>query len=157
MSASQILAKAKEQKRAKQGARSVSTMKRSKPSRNAPATLTEMEVQQWIVTPRAAIDVLYASGRIGEYEVGSLQCLIVMLDRVAERTGIAAPDSRHVRGLIGQIEARLPILEERIDKARDWLFAATQYLRSAPRAEMSSILRGLQIQCEMSPGTTWEG
>lgn len=125
------------------------------PQPKRPQKLSEPEVIKWLASPRAALDRMIANGRIEEYDIGALQCLTIIVEKIGQRTNIPCPDSRHIRGLMDQIVAGMEVIEERIERARSFVEAAASVLRKVDRATLKSITDDICLRVHLTPGRVW--
>lgn len=106
----------------------------------------EHQIIELLITPRAALAGLLASGTIDLEELRSLQCCCVLAAQAENVTGIKAPDSTILEGLIQQIENGLAVIEERIERAQKWLDEYADYLR---RIRMSDFRKAVRVTMEL--------
>lgn len=97
-------------------------MKKNKP-------LTHQQIIQMLISPRAALDRLYSSGKIDYDDLGALQCVQVLAIQIDNHSNVEAPDIDAIKALTDAIEKTGEVTEEMIDDARNWLTKYQNYLR----------------------------
>ncbi len=125
--------------------------------RKLPDRLVEHEVIMWVTPARAALARLIPLGSIDGYDFGAIQCLVLFVERICEAQGMTCPDTSHVRRLMNQMSAGMEVLEERVEKAAEWVDQAAAVLRKAPRSVVREVLAGINAQADSANGLQWEG
>lgn len=93
-----------------------------------------------LITPRAALDRIMAGGGIAFDDLGALQCAYVLAAQIENITGIKSPDNKMIVGLVEQIEAGIPVIEDRIDRAKKYLDEYAVYLRRVPYSAVTKAI-----------------
>lgn len=109
--------------------------KKYNPNKFKPRTdkpLTEQQIIEMLVAPRACLERMIVGGGLDEADFGALQLCYVLAAQIDNITGIPSPDNRMIVGLIEQIEAGMEVIEDRIDRVRDYLAEYAAYLRRVP-------------------------
>lgn len=94
--------------------------------------LTEQQIIEMLVAPRACLDRMIVGGGIEFNDLGSLQCCYVLAAQIENITGIQSPDNKMIVGLVDQIECGMEIIEDRIDRVRNYINEYAAYLRRVP-------------------------
>jgi hypothetical protein len=102
--------------------------------------LKERQIIEMLISPRAALDRLIALGTIDYNDLGSIQCVYVLAAQMDNVSGIESPDSSIIYQLVQQIEAGIPVLEERIQKSQEWLNRYADYLRRVPLKDVQKAI-----------------
>ena len=102
--------------------------------------LTHSQVIRMLITPRAALDRILAGGGIAFDDLGALQCAYVLAAQIENITGIKSPDNRVIVGLVEQIEAWMPVIEDRIELVKLWLDKYAVYLRRVPYSAVTKAI-----------------
>ncbi|WP_375592147.1 hypothetical protein [Chitiniphilus eburneus] len=120
--------------------------------------LSPQMVFQCLVTPRAALDRLAATGRIDSDDLGTLQCVVKVSEMLAERLGRRAPDTVPMRILLNQSDAGEAVDLEQIEHARRVLREQiTPLYRATTKAQLQDVHKTIMISLELAPAGAWEG
>lgn len=98
--------------------------------------LTPQQIIEILISPRSALDRLIACGTIDTPDLHSLKCCCVLSEQVSNITGKRAPNPAILSGLIDQIESGMEVLEDRIERCKQWLHDYAKYLRGVKRADL---------------------
>ena len=109
--------------------------------------LSNAQVIEMMISPTAALYRLVATGRIDENDLGALQLCCVLAAQIENVSRIDAPDSTVLYRLTQQIEAGMAVLEERIEKSREWLRQYADYLRRVPFEDVRKAIAIVQKSC----------
>lgn len=89
--------------------------------------LTQQQIIEMLISPRAALDRLIATGRIDYNDVGSLQCCYVLAIQIDKFSGVECPDTSIIEKLCQDIDNG-EISEEDVESAASWLHQYQLYL-----------------------------
>lgn len=88
------------------------------------------KIIELLITPRAAIDRILSSGRVDEQDLGALECCYVLAVQTENISGKECPDINVMQGLVQQIKNGMEVLEERLERCKQWLDDYARYLRT---------------------------
>ncbi|AOY00131.1 hypothetical protein [Jeongeupia sp. USM3] len=120
--------------------------------------LTPIQVFQCLITPRAALARLAATGRIDHDDFGALQCIVKIGEMLAQRLSLPAPDTHPVRQMLNQIDLGEAIDLEQIEHAQQVLeHQIAKLYRATPSALLDDVHITIRTQIELAPAGAWEG
>ncbi|PHV10536.1 hypothetical protein [Chitinimonas sp. BJB300] len=122
--------------------------KKQAPKTKAPRVVSPFDVMAWIKTPVSVLTKLMATGNISHDEMGSLICYVRIIEGNAHHLGIPCPNSAAICGLIKQINAGMPIYEERIEAALKWVRQSAKWLRGRPANVTALIIEEIQAEIQ---------
>lgn len=107
--------------------------------------LTYQQIIELLISPRAALDRIIASGTIDYNDHGALQCCYVLAINTENESGIACPETKPMVDLCMAIDRGDAIDEDDIVACKSWLDSYAKYLRSVP---ISAFRKAIQITQE---------
>lgn len=93
--------------------------------------LSEMQIIQMLISPRAALDRMLATGTIDYDDHGALQCVYVLAVETDNVSGIPCPNINPMVSLCQSIAAGA-VNEEQIEAGHKWLDEYRKYLKRVP-------------------------
>ena len=105
--------------------------------------LTEQQIITLLASPRAALSRIMVGGGMDEYDLGAMQLSYLLAIQIENESGITCPDTKIIEGFVQQIEAGMEVLEERVEKVRDWLELYAAYLRKVPEPSVAKAVKHL--------------
>lgn len=111
--------------------------------------LTEMQIIQMLISPRAALDRLLALGRIDFDDIGALQCVYVLAAQVETIANVDAPDSSEFQSFVRCLENGATD-DDSIYWAHEWLDSYAEFLRTLKLSDFRKALEKTNKQVAQS-------
>ena len=109
------------------------------------ARLSEMQIIQMLISPRAALDRMLATGTIDYDDHGALQCVYVLAVETDNVSGIPCPNINPMVSLCQAIDSGA-VNEEQIEAGHKWLDAYRKYLKRVPAKHFKNAVDNVNEQ-----------